>query len=217
MYDHYDRELGAAKQAKRMIDLPNWTLAGGLFFFFTVATTIGYGAFAPLTDGGKMITVFFGWIAIVIVTQSIDFYSVALDGRITRLAGLCCDSSEKRRSSKLRLLGVKVFVMSNFLVLYTAILAWFASHWCHSVAPDSTPQGMDMDSIYYAYQTLSTVGFGDLYCGDSKISHVVGQVVVIMPGLVVFGVFSNSVLESWREMRTCLLKKPRKAEFSTWA
>ena len=39
----------------------NWDRTGGMFFAFTVCTTIGYGSFAPVTEGGRVFTVICAW------------------------------------------------------------------------------------------------------------------------------------------------------------
>jgi hypothetical protein len=44
----------------------NWGLYSSSFFAFTVATTIGYGSFAPVTNSGKVFVIFYGLIAIPI-------------------------------------------------------------------------------------------------------------------------------------------------------
>ena len=41
-------------------DRLNWAHPGAAFFAMTLSTTIGYGTFAPATDGGKAFTVVFG-------------------------------------------------------------------------------------------------------------------------------------------------------------
>eukprot|EP00943_MAST-04B_sp_MAST-4B-sp1_P000709 g709.t1 len=44
----------------------NWGLHSSSFFAFTIATTIGYGSFAPVTNSGKVFVIFYGLIAIPI-------------------------------------------------------------------------------------------------------------------------------------------------------
>ena len=42
----------------------NWEMPSAIFFVTTIVTTIGYGTFAPGTDGGKTFTVIFAFIGI---------------------------------------------------------------------------------------------------------------------------------------------------------
>ena len=44
----------------------NWMLESSCFFAFTIATTIGYGSFAPATDGGKVFAIIYACFSIPI-------------------------------------------------------------------------------------------------------------------------------------------------------
>ena len=48
-------------QALTRVHLP---LPGALYFVFTIATTIGYGEFAPVTDGGRLFTMVISFVTI---------------------------------------------------------------------------------------------------------------------------------------------------------
>ena len=81
--------------------------------------------------------------------------------------------------------------MSMALTLvYGAFLAWFGS---------LTAGFVPLDACYFAFQTMSTVGLGDVTISPSVGSHtttmVVLQMLAIFPGLCVFAVCLNAGVE----------------------
>ena len=42
----------------------NWDSSGSLFFAFTIATTLGYGTFAPVTPAGRLFTIMYALVSI---------------------------------------------------------------------------------------------------------------------------------------------------------
>ena len=45
-------------------DFNNWGFTGAFFFSSTIVTTVGYGTFAPETDGGKVFLIFYALVGI---------------------------------------------------------------------------------------------------------------------------------------------------------
>lgn len=53
----------------------NWTLAGAIFYCFTLITTIGYGSFTPSTNHGKLFSVYYSVIGILLFGNGIAMIS----------------------------------------------------------------------------------------------------------------------------------------------
>ena len=66
----------------------NWDRSGAMFFAFTIATSIGYGTFAPLTASGRGFTIIYAIFAIpLMLTAFTSLCSVLLRILAQRLAG----------------------------------------------------------------------------------------------------------------------------------
>ena len=79
---------GQCKQLVRKSDEPNWTPSGCLFFAFQVMTTIGYGNFAPSTDGGRTLTIIFGIAGIIVTGLTLGTCAASLDALIQAYCSL---------------------------------------------------------------------------------------------------------------------------------
>ncbi|MCB9246693.1 MAG: two pore domain potassium channel family protein [Flavobacteriales bacterium] len=53
-------------------NLEGWTWIDSLYFCVVTLTTVGYGDFAPQTDGGKIFTIFYIIVGIGIILSFID-------------------------------------------------------------------------------------------------------------------------------------------------
>jgi len=194
LYEHYDIELEAAKQAARFIDLPVWTFSGAVFYTLTLITTIGYGAFAPSTIAGRVLTVVLGLTGIIVTTAGLGIYIATLDAYLERVVMWCF---WRQSSSPAAILRLKLCAATILLVCYMLVLAGFGIGHCGPTAPSSFGDASLGDALYYAFQTVSTVGLGDIYCGDVRLADAVAQIVLILPGLVAFSEFLNLAVEAW--------------------
>ena len=81
-----------------------WSLTGSIFYCFTLVTTIGYGSFSPGTDGGKIFTLFYSFLGIILfgfglaellqLPEAVHGYSK--DECVKRCAGVKLRFEEKR-------------------------------------------------------------------------------------------------------------------------
>ena len=183
-------KLKMCKQGAPDIDALNWTPAGAFFYAFTIMTTIGYGTFAPATVGGKVATLIFGPIGIVVSGSTIFVVNQCVDQLLVWMISAACSrfgatyDPDRPRTKSLVLLMVSVL----YLMLVAAI----------STAVSSRHFG---NSLYFSFITLSTIGLGD-YTFEMSTSRsmwaVWAQNMLLLPGLCIIG----KVLENGSEFIT---------------
>jgi len=184
-----------------LVHEPVWSFSAALFFMFTVVTTIGYGAFAPLTGGGKLFLVTYGGVGIVVANVCLGVFNDMLDGAIdrfvlTHLTALTAPPfiAMPGRCAALKLV-VSTFLLIAWLVLMAACGSWFC--------------GFDYFRAFYgAFQSVSTIGFGDVYCGYETSFKVLGQALLILPGMVFFSEYAGALSDAIK----LLLAGPRATE-----
>lgn len=125
-------------------DRGQWTLLGTVFFLTHLGTTVGYGSSHPQTPHGQLATIVFALFGIPVMG-----YTLTQVARLNLMAGvfLC------------RKLGQEVTTVSGQIGLLWCMLLiiLFGGAWVYSwLEPWSYLQ-----SLYFCFVTLSTVGFGD--------------------------------------------------------
>eukprot|EP00966_Prymnesium_polylepis_P018356 422650-Prymnesium_polylepis.1 len=78
----------------------DWTFIGSLYYSYTLVTTIGYGTFAPQTDGGQALTLLLGLIGIAIYTVALTQVSVWYRERIDSMAKALIRLSSSGRANR---------------------------------------------------------------------------------------------------------------------
>ncbi|XP_063774912.1 potassium channel subfamily K member 17 [Pseudophryne corroboree] len=130
-----------------------WNFAGSFFFSVTAITTIGYGNLSPTTMGGRIFCVFFALFGIplnLILLNRIGRKMLYVVHRYSDFMG------RKVRQQR----PVKYF--SSFCAVVAGLLLFF-------LLPPILFRGMEgwtyEEGFYYAFITLSTIGFGDYVIG----------------------------------------------------
>eukprot|EP00746_Dinoflagellata_sp_MGD_P082657 gnl/MRDRNA2_/MRDRNA2_32831_c0_seq1.p2 gnl/MRDRNA2_/MRDRNA2_32831_c0~~gnl/MRDRNA2_/MRDRNA2_32831_c0_seq1.p2 ORF type:complete len:227 (+),score=35.71 gnl/MRDRNA2_/MRDRNA2_32831_c0_seq1:1084-1764(+) len=125
-----------------LVDEKHWTPLGSALFLLSLASTVGYGAQAPYTDSGKLATVLMGLIAIPIFGIAILQWTKFIWKRAEQQLVACGHSAYAR-------------VVSLALVLFVLWLGGALIFWALE-----REQGWNFaDATYFAFVTLSTVGF----------------------------------------------------------
>mmetsp|Transcript_27803 Transcript_27803/g.60775 ORF Transcript_27803/g.60775 Transcript_27803/m.60775 type:complete len:278 (+) Transcript_27803:45-878(+) len=126
-------------------DLRQWTVLGTMFFLTHLATTIGYGNSHPQTPMGQFATIIFGLVGIPIMG-----YALALVARChLRATAFLFEKVFQRSISSLR---------SQILVLWCLLLVFLLGG---AVVYSILEPWSYLESLYFCFVTLSTVGFGD--------------------------------------------------------
>eukprot|EP00088_Acartia_fossae_P046774 TRINITY_DN5060_c0_g1_i1.p1 TRINITY_DN5060_c0_g1~~TRINITY_DN5060_c0_g1_i1.p1 ORF type:complete len:678 (+),score=147.77 TRINITY_DN5060_c0_g1_i1:174-2207(+) len=168
-----------------------WDFYNSLFFSFTAVTTIGYGHQAPATNPGKTFCVFYSLLGIplnaILIGAMGNLFSLKMSQLKERMikAGGGHDVHQMGKVGKIVLEGT-VFLFVLTLVFLFIPAAVFTS------SEDQTWEYVD--SLYYAFITLSTIGFGDMVAGRnndmpvmksnvSKMMYQIGIIIWIILGL----------------------------------
>jgi len=167
-------------------DANPWTFAGAFYFAFTTLATIGFGDVYPNTAGGKIFVCFYALFGIPLLfftvqTISRVFIRIELKTRkyrnrgylrrcLRRLSGHCLCRLRNKQPDSFRQSGspdpppegkppLVVHLIAGALFLTGICVCLFAlfSSLLHGYVYG--------DSLYYAYISLSTIGFGDFAPG----------------------------------------------------
>ncbi|XP_064317092.1 potassium channel subfamily K member 16 [Phalacrocorax carbo] len=135
------------------IEDSNWDFSNSFFFAGTVISTIGYGTLRPKTAGGQIFCVFFALFGIPL--------NIVFLHRVGKMLSLLCKKLGKflyekgMRKKKIKFLTLLFFLATGILVFLCLPSLFFqiTEGWSYS------------EGIYFAFITLSTIGFGDYVVG----------------------------------------------------
>lgn len=138
---------------------PNWSFGQSLFFSSTVITTIGYGHVTPLSKVGKCFCIGYAIFGIPLTLMLLTMWVERLMIPSTHLLHyLNSKLGHLYQPFNIRLLHL-FFVFTVFLVFFLFIPAGaFAS---------LEPEWDFLDSLYYCFISVTTIGLGDYIPGDS--------------------------------------------------
>ncbi|XP_025239363.1 potassium channel subfamily K member 16 isoform X2 [Theropithecus gelada] len=130
----------------------NWDFGSSFFFAGTVVTTIGYGNLAPSTEAGQVFCVFY---ALLGIPLNVIFLNHLGTGLRAHLATIERWEDRPRRSQVLQVLGLALFLTLGTLVIliFPPMVFSHVEGWSFS------------EGFYFAFITLSTIGFGDYVVG----------------------------------------------------
>jgi len=176
-----------------------WSFIDAVFFCMTVITTIGYGHISPSTPGGQIFCIFYSLLGIPISGLLLAGLSDFFAGNLLNFY----DSQWRQRYGDSR------WSLAAFTVIYLLmgfIMFVFAPAVIFSWLEDWNYR----ESVYYAFITLSTIGFGDFTAAiaDDDPWTVVYKVFVMLWILVGLGYwvlvlnFLQKTLKSKQVMKT---------------
>ncbi|XP_022252746.1 potassium channel subfamily K member 1-like isoform X1 [Limulus polyphemus] len=137
---------------------PNWSFGQAFFFSGTVITTIGYGHVTPLSRGGKVFCIVYGLLGIPLTLILLTAYVERLMIPTTWfLQFLNSKFGHLYQSFNIRMVHfatVATAIISLFFLIPAAILSYLEPDWDF------------LDSIYYCFISLTTIGLGDYIPGE---------------------------------------------------
>eukprot|EP00494_Astrolonche_serrata_P027595 UN27858 len=130
-----------------------WHFAGGCFFCLSTALTIGYGNFTPVTEGGQLFAIFYSLIGILVFLafmldflNSNDLMVKLLGKRIEKAYDLDPDAAYIRAK---RIRQIASWTLTIFMLLFCLLMITHEEDWTF------------LEGIYFAWVTLTTIGYGD--------------------------------------------------------
>ncbi|XP_067937214.1 potassium channel subfamily K member 15-like [Watersipora subatra] len=176
-----------------------WKFAGGLYFALSVITTIGYGHSTPKTLGGKLFCICYATIGIplnIVMFQSIGERFNILLAYLIGAAKRC-----------LHLRNTKVGEFESAIVggvLCGVVLTGGAA------AFQKLEQWSYVESFYFCFITMSTIGFGDYVALQNDTTealqtqpgYVAFCIIYILCGLTVFAAALNKMVLGLLTMNT---------------
>lgn len=138
---------------------PNWSLGQSLFFSCTLITTIGYGHVTPLSKEGKLFCMAY---AVVGIPMTLIMLTAVVERLMLPTRSLL-EWLQRRLGRVYRPLGVRlihltllvVFRVTVFMLIPAGVFAYIEPEWDY------------LDSLYYCFISLTTIGLGDYIPGDS--------------------------------------------------
>ncbi|XP_065668845.1 potassium channel subfamily K member 9 isoform X1 [Hydra vulgaris] len=135
-----------------------WDYYQSLYFASTVTTTIGYGHITPQTQEGRVFLILFALIGIPLNILALASVGEHITVSIYTFLRYCNNRFTKKH--KLKNINIKVMLVSIALMVCMLFLGGFL-YW-------STESWTYIDSIYYCFIAMSTIGFGDLVPNRGK-------------------------------------------------
>uniref|UniRef100_A0A1I8I072 Ion_trans_2 domain-containing protein n=1 Tax=Macrostomum lignano TaxID=282301 RepID=A0A1I8I072_9PLAT len=174
-----------------------WKFYGAFYFSTTLITTIGYGHSTPKTRTGKVVCMLYSLVGIplcIVMFQSIGERLNALITFFLRsLKRLFrCKNTDV---SQTNLIVVSINIGTLVLAAGAALFSHYES-WNY------------LDSVYYCFITLTTVGFGDMVALQkndqlkNRPDYVLFSLVFIMAGLTVVSSAMNLMVLRFLTMNT---------------
>ncbi|NXO08764.1 KCNKG protein, partial [Oriolus oriolus] len=153
----------------------NWDFSNSFFFAGTVVSTIGYGTLHPKTAGGQIFCVFFALFGIPL--------NIVFLHHVGKMLSLLCKKlgeflyEKGMRKKKIKFLTLLFFLATGILVFLCLPSVFFqiTEGWSYS------------EGIYFAFITLSTIGFGDYVVGKQSDRKYFSYYRVLVAIWILFG------------------------------
>ncbi|GIX85230.1 potassium channel subfamily K member 10 [Caerostris extrusa] len=137
----------------------NWSFGNSFFFAITVVTTIGYGHLSPSTTPGRLFCILYATIGIPLT----GIVLAAIGGHYSQRLVKDIQKTRKSRNSRVALAFSAAKCLVPWLFVFLVVPAGFFV-WLE--------QWSFVDSFYYCFVTLSTIGFGDFVAGNFEGDYV---------------------------------------------
>ncbi|KAF5282977.1 hypothetical protein FQA39_LY04848 [Lamprigera yunnana] len=151
-----NRGVSAVKNAS---GTSNWSFGQSLFFSSTVITTIGYGHVTPLSRSGKVFCILYATVGIPLTLVLLS----ALVERLLIPSMWFLQFLNSRLGHLYQPFNIRIF---HLLVIVAGLIVFFMLIPA-AIFAACEPDWDYLDSFYYCFISLTTIGLGDYVPGDS--------------------------------------------------
>ncbi|KAM9316892.1 uncharacterized protein PAF06_007990 [Gastrophryne carolinensis] len=152
----------------------NWDFSNSFFFAGTVITTIGYGNLYPSTMGGQVFCVFYALFGIPLNVAFLNVVGKGLHAHLVAL-GRCAKEPGGSGVMKALVMGLFLVTGSVFFLVFPPMIFSYVEGWSYS------------EGFYFAFITLSTIGFGDYVLGKDPNKHYISIYRSLAALWIIFG------------------------------
>lgn len=138
--------------------VPSWSFGQSFFFASTVVTTIGYGHQSPLSGEGKVFCILY---AIIGIPMTLVLLAAVVERALVPVNALLARMHDGMGN---RYQPIYVYLLHFTLVVLLVITFLFLIP--ASVFANLEPKWNYLDSLYYCFISLTTIGLGDFIPGD---------------------------------------------------
>ncbi|XP_030643229.1 potassium channel subfamily K member 16-like [Chanos chanos] len=131
----------------------NWDFSSSFFFAGTVVTTIGYGNLSPSTMSGQVFCVFYALFGIPLNLAFLNHLSKCLTLHLQRLERGVISAVPRKKFAEVLVVGLFLITGSVLFLVIPPLTFSYVEGWTYC------------EAFYYAFITLSTIGFGDYVVG----------------------------------------------------
>lgn len=190
---------------EEIVTIRKWDFYDAFFFSLTVVTTIGYGHLSPITEGAQVFCIFYSIVGVpltgILIAAFGDVFSSVLLKAHER-------SKNERFNSTFALVVNTIFYLIPgtivFLFLPSVVFAYLED-WSY------------LQSFYYAFITLTTIGFGDYVAGgiqfENRWIYQVGIMVWIVFGLGYWAMMLNFIIKAMKSKQVKRFNKTMRKGF----
>ncbi|XP_054828411.1 potassium channel subfamily K member 16-like [Eublepharis macularius] len=153
----------------------NWDFSNSFFFVGSTLSTIGYGNLSPKTAGGQLFCVVFAGFGIPLNIVFLHHIGKILSLLCERLAKCLYTKGVKKKTT--RVLTLLFFLVMGILVFLCvpSLIFQVMEDWTYS------------EAIYFAFITLSTIGFGDYIIGRQHNKRYFPYYRILVAIWIIFG------------------------------
>ncbi|XP_074092015.1 potassium channel, subfamily K, member 16-like [Macrotis lagotis] len=156
-------------------DRNNWDFSNSFFFVGSTVSTIGYGTLAPKTVGGQIFCIIYALFGIPL--------NLIFLHQVGKTLSMVCENLGKflqhqgMKEKKVRFLTLLFFVVSGIIIFLglPPIVFHSTEGWTYS------------EGFYFAFVTLSTIGFGDYVVGVQPERHYCSYYRALVGIWILFG------------------------------
>ncbi|XP_053568785.1 potassium channel subfamily K member 16 [Bombina bombina] len=152
----------------------NWDFSSSFFFAGTVITTIGYGNLSPSTVAGQVFCVFYALFGVPLNLAFLNQVGKGLNSYLIAL-GKCAQRPGESGLMKKLIVAFYLLAGSLLFLVFPPMIFSYVEGWSYG------------EGFYFAFITLSTIGFGDYVLGTDPNKHYISVYRSLAALWIIFG------------------------------